>query len=56
MIGDLAAFEFIDSFRTLCPLKDIAVRDETCADAADSDIMKFFFFFFRQPALFFACF
>lgn len=45
MIGDLAALEFIDSFRTLCPLKDIAGRDETCADAADSDIMNFFFSF-----------
>lgn len=28
-------FQFIDSFRTLCPLKDI----ETCADVADTHIM-----------------
>lgn len=36
------AFEFIDSFRTLCPLKDIAGRPETCADAADTDIINGF--------------
>lgn len=31
-------FQFIDSFRTLCPLKDI----ETCADVADTHVMDGF--------------
>lgn len=31
-------FQFIDSFRTLCPLKDI----EACADVADTHIMDGF--------------
>lgn len=38
-------FHVIDSFRTLCPLKDI----ETCADAADKHIMDGFCLFFESP-------
>lgn len=36
-------FHFIDSFRTLCPLKDI----ETCADVADKHVMDGFCLFLR---------
>lgn len=39
---DFEAFEFIDSFRTLCPLKDIAGQRATSTDAADIDIMDGF--------------
>lgn len=38
-------FHFIDSFRTLCPPKDI----ETCADEADNHIMDGFCLFQEPP-------